>query len=167
MSGGPEIDRCPFCSKEGQEEVYDQKGWYVACHPCGARGPRAQDIAEARRLWNERPDPQRYVLGLLTEEAGEVLQHIGKALRFGLDTKDDQGRSARENLAIESGDLDAAQTIGELAGLWDGEDAATRAQLKTKRLLDPEARDSLGRRLAPDFGRRGTELLAWLEARGE
>lgn len=158
------IDRCPFCGKWGQEEFYDQAGWYVACHPCGARGPRAEGPEQARQLWNARLDPQRYALGLGVEEAGEFLQLIGKALRFGLDAPGPEGApyhsmSARQLLPVEAGDLSAAMHFGEIAGVWDSEDAAARLQIKLRKLLNPESRDAQGNRLAPDLGRRGAEMF--------
>jgi hypothetical protein len=121
------------------------------------------DPAEAVRLWNDRPDPQRYALGLITEEAGEVLQLIGKALRFGLDAPRADGECARSLLPIETGDLAAAMRFGELAQLYDGDDAATRSQIKLRKLLDPESRDDEGRRLAPYLGLRADAEFEELE----
>lgn len=156
----PELDRCPHCARWGQEELQFPDGkWRVVCHPCGAGGPAGDTAEEAGRLWNNRPDPQRYALGLLTEEAGEVLQLVGKALRFGLDAKRRDGECARTLFPIETGDLSAALRFGELAALWDADDSATRSQVKLRKLLDPSSVDDEGRRLAPDLGWRAGSLF--------
>lgn len=100
----------------------------------------------------------RYALGLLVEEMGEALQIIGKALRFGLDAPGPNvapyhGRTARQLLSIEMGDVAAAQSYGvrarilQLGGLGGIE---ARRAAKLERLLDPESVDSNGHQLAPD-----------------
>ena len=77
-------------------------------------------------------DDERYVLGLLAEECGEVVQACGKALRFGLDSPAGPGgATARQELERELGDVRAAVEFA-----------------RRPRLLDPNAMDRLGRRLA-------------------
>lgn len=72
------------------------------------------------------------------------------------------GMAARQLLPVEAGDLSAAMHFGEIAGVWDSEDAAARLQIKLRKLrklLNPESRDAQGNRLAPDLGRRGAEMF--------
>jgi NTP pyrophosphatase (non-canonical NTP hydrolase) len=101
---------------------------------------------------------ETYGLALLTEECGEVLQLIGKAGRFGLDTpgvKDpltgvvDMTVTPRTKLVEELGDLLAAVEYLSRRGVVDGFEVGRRYSVKLHRLLDPESRDNLGRRLAP------------------
>lgn len=101
---------------------------------------------------------EQYALGLLVEEPGEVLQLVGKALRFGLDTpgvKDaltgevDMSLTPRTALAKELGDVLAVIEYTLRRGVVD-RDAVNKQQFrKLGKLLDPEALDNLGRRLAP------------------
>lgn len=100
--------------------------------------------------------PETYALGLIAEEAGEVLQLVGKALRFGLDTpgvKDGNGTvlpdTPRSRLPAELGDLLAAIEFAIRHGMVDGGEVSAAYLRKLAKLLDPDARDNLGRPLAP------------------
>ena len=102
---------------------------------------------------------QAYVFGLLAEEAGEVLQLVGKALRFGLDTPGRLGPDGdvlpdtpRTLLPCELGDLLAAVEFAIHHELVDGEAVHAAYLRKLARLLDPAALDNLGRPLAPQPG---------------
>lgn len=99
-----------------------------------------------------------YALALLTEECGEVLQLIGKAGRFGLDTpgvKDprtgvvDMTMTPRTMLPKELGDVFAAVDYSVQRGVIDGSELAAAHVSKITKLLSPASRDNLGRRLAP------------------
>lgn len=95
-----------------------------------------------------------YALGLLVEEAGELAQIVGKALRFGMDAPGPNrepylGRTARQLLPIEGGDMMAALDWAEADGVIDGEALRERAFRKIERLFDPTSLDSKGGRLAP------------------
>lgn len=76
-----------YARREDAEAVHlnDEDCWTIQAY-CGP----APEAAAAG------PDATQYALGLLTEEAGEVLQTIGKALRFGLDSPGPNGRTARQ-----------------------------------------------------------------------
>ncbi|MFL6864054.1 MAG: hypothetical protein ACJ8DZ_13755 [Allosphingosinicella sp.] len=91
-----------------------------------------------------------YALGLLVEEMGEALVVIGRALRFGFDTPDGQGRTPRDGLTHELGDVRSATDYAVEAGLVSRGGVALQSDRKTRRLTDPKERDNLGRRLAPD-----------------
>jgi hypothetical protein len=101
--------------------------------------------------------PIRYALGLLVEEMGEALQLIGKALRFGIDTPGvkrldgtvDMEQTPRTMLPTELGDVAAATEYAAHCGLVSESEVASRAVSKLGKLLNPDARDNLGRRLAP------------------
>ena len=106
----------------------------------------------------EGGEVESYALGLLVEECGEVAQLVGKALRFGIDTpgvKDpltghiDMAVTPRTNLHTELGDVIAAIDFAAAAGLIDKFAVSQRAVEKFARLTNPDARDNLGRRLAP------------------
>lgn len=108
---------------------------------------------------------ERYGLALMSEEIGEViqifgnvLQVIGKAGRFGLDTPGaldpitghvDMTITPRGCLVKELGDIMAAVDYLAARGVVDGDAVLARRNDKLLRLLDPDSRDNLGRRLAP------------------
>lgn len=102
-------------------------------------------------------DVERYCLGLLVEEGGEADQLIGKALRFGIDTPGvkrldgtiDMEATPRSMLAVELGDKMAAIRFAMAHGIVDADTVAKAADAKFAKLTDPEARDNLGRPLAP------------------
>jgi hypothetical protein len=91
----------------------------------------------------------RYALGLLVEEMGEALCHIGRALRFGLDTLGQDEKTERESLARELGDAQAAIEYAVKGGVVDPFRILGQQEAKITKLLDPRAVDNLGRRLAP------------------
>lgn len=93
---------------------------------------------------------QAYALALITEEMCEAGCHIGRAQRFGLDTKGEDGVTEREGLERELGDMQASIEYAIHAGLVRGNLVRARASLKLTKLLSPDSRDNLGRRLAPD-----------------
>lgn len=100
-------------------------------------------------------DAQDYALGLLAEETSEVGVMIGKAARFGIDTPGPDaapyfGMTAREALNLEAGDVMAAIDYACTCGLLDAVAVTQQAGRKLAKLLDPESRDNLGRRLAPN-----------------
>lgn len=96
----------------------------------------------------------QYALGLMVEEMGETLKLIGKALRFGLDapgpdTPEYQGRTARQMIPTEIGDLHAAIRFAAMAGVFSMNAANEAEQRKITKLLDPKSLDANGNRLAP------------------
>lgn len=113
----------------------------------------------------QQPSAEDYGLSLLTEEIGEsialfglILQIIGKAGRFGIDTPGvrdplsgavDMSITPRTKLQEELGDVIAA--IGYLGdrGVIDLAQVDARAIKKLTKLLNPDSKDNLGRRLAP------------------
>lgn len=108
-------------------------------------------------LFGERT-PEAYGLGLLCEEMGEVLQLIGKARRFGMDTpgiKDpltgqiDMEATPRTLLPKEGGDVMAALDYLQCRGVLTKEALQKHRLAKLHKLLDPDSKDNLGRRLAP------------------
>ena len=94
-------------------------------------------------------DLEQYALGLLVEEAGEVLQLGGNSLRFGIDSPRNDGTTARQLLPTELGDLMAAITYLAARGLVDMDDVVRACNYKLEKLNNPAAVDNLGRRLAP------------------
>lgn len=116
-------------------------------------------------ITDHTPSPERYGLALVTEEIGEViqilgnlLQVVGKAGRFGLDTPGvldpitghvDLTITPRQCLVKELGDVMAAVDYMAARGVVDGDAVLARRNDKLLRLLDPDSRDNLGRRLAP------------------
>lgn len=92
----------------------------------------------------------RYALGLLVEEMGECLCHIGRALRFGLDTLGGDEVSERDGLSRELGDVGAAVDFAQRCGIVDRHAVSEQMFRKRDKLLDPKARNNFGGRLAPD-----------------
>jgi hypothetical protein len=108
---------------------------------------------------------ENYGPALLTEEIGElvqvlgnVLQLIGKAGRFGMDTPGmrdaltgivDMTITPRTKLVEESGDLLAAIEYLCHRDILDMDAVYKRRGAKLRKLLDPDSLDNLGRRLAP------------------
>lgn len=95
-----------------------------------------------------------YARGLLGEEASEIGVALGKAQRFGLDTPGPEtppylGMTARQMVELECGDMLAAIEWAIRAGLIHGGAVNDRKRWKLAKLLNPESRDNLGRRLAP------------------
>ena len=100
---------------------------------------------------------EHYALGLLSEEFGESLQWIGKALRFGIDvtglkdpvTGQITEHTARSELPKELGDVLAAIVYAGKRKVVDDEVVGNSFRKKLKRLLDPDSKDSHGGKLAP------------------
>lgn len=100
---------------------------------------------------------QVYCIGLLVEEAGEVNQLLGKALRFGIDSPGirrldgsiDMEKTARTMLPVELGDLLAAIDFARDHGLFNDAEMWRAYKRKYDKLCDESARDNLGRPLAP------------------
>lgn len=91
-----------------------------------------------------------YALGLIAEEMAEVIQVVGKWLRFGPDHASKAGKTARRNLPREAGDALAALEYAAADGLLRYGEMATFAMQKSRRLYDPESLDDQGNRLAPE-----------------
>lgn len=93
---------------------------------------------------------ERYALGLLAEECGEVQQAVGKALRFSADEPAGPGGiTPRQEIERELGDVIAAIRYAGIRGVVDYAIVIERANAKYARLMDPDSKDALGRRLAP------------------
>lgn len=95
-----------------------------------------------------------YALGLLVEEMGEAQAIIGKALRFGLDSKappeyPGAGLSNRDLMELELGDVSAAQRWADLDGVIRLGAVDDRRDSKLNKLTIGNYRDGLGRLLAP------------------
>jgi NTP pyrophosphatase (non-canonical NTP hydrolase) len=114
-------------------------------------------------LIESKVDPIEYAQGLLGEEMGEVAALLGKARRFGLDTPGPDcapyfGMTAREGIEFEIGDVLAAVDYAVMAGLLNREFIEEQRRRKLAKLLDPEKRDNLGRRLAPALRAQSQEV---------
>lgn len=94
----------------------------------------------------------RYALGLIVEEMGEALCHIGRALRFGLDTLGQDGEFERTNLGKELGDVRASIDFAGMNKVIDMDATFFQRSKKLSKLTDPNETDNLGRRLAPLSG---------------
>jgi hypothetical protein len=95
-----------------------------------------------------------YALGLMVEEMGEASAMIGKALRFGLDTPGPQaepycGRTARDGLELELGDVAASHRWADLDGVIRLGAVDDRRDSKLRKLTISGQTDNLGRPLAP------------------
>jgi len=91
-----------------------------------------------------------YAIGLLTEEAGEINQMVGKWIRFGPDhARAKDGLTSRKGLSLEVGDILAAIEYGLSAGILDKDIVATQHVAKLTKLLDENSKDDQGNRLAP------------------
>lgn len=105
-------------------------------------------------MQNDQSYVERYCLGLLVEEIGEALCHVGRAYRFGYDTpefKSENGTdvSAQELLHKELGDVQAAIHFASMHRLIDPNKVAWYSYRKTLKLYDESKKDNLGRPLAP------------------
>jgi NTP pyrophosphatase (non-canonical NTP hydrolase) len=99
-------------------------------------------------------DTERYCLGLIAEECGEVIQLVGKALRFGLDEPGNilapyYGATARELLHKELGDVMAAIMFATEQNMIDEERLLDSGEEKYIKLINPDSKDANGNRLAP------------------
>lgn len=60
-----ECQPCPFCGNAGEKDHWAQtildgmKGMvhHVTCNQCGCDGPPSSSLANAVRMWNDRPGP--------------------------------------------------------------------------------------------------------------
>lgn len=150
------ITRCPYCDS-----------WSFQYYPLTLT---KQQIKPVFGIVNPMSDPTHttvnsYGPALLTEEIGEiiivlgsVLQLIGKAGRFGMDTPGvrdpltgivDMTVTPRTKLVEETGDLIAAVDYLCQRGILDIDAVYKRRAHKLRKLLDPNSRDNLGKRLAP------------------
>ena len=96
---------------------------------------------------------EQYALSLVTSECGELLAAIGRAGRFGLDTPPtkDFPIFEKDRILEEMGDVLAAIEYYALrcGSIGDYYRICGYAAAKGKKLLDPNSKDNLGRRLAP------------------
>lgn len=90
-----------------------------------------------------------YALGLMAEEMGEVIQLIGKGLRFGMDAPRADGQTARMMLPLEMGDASAAIDFVCMDGIAPFHAVIAQREAKKAKLLNPDSRDDEGKRLAP------------------
>lgn len=86
-----------------------------------------------------------YVHGLLNEEAGEICQEVGKALRFGMDTRSPMdgryaGTTPRERLYNEAADMEAAVIFAKECGFTGSPSYQARVEEKLRRHRDPDFR---------------------------
>jgi hypothetical protein len=121
--------------------------------------PLVRDVPAEIYIFDEplEDDAETYCLGLLTEESGEISQMVGKAFRFGLHTP---GRKAPDGtvdmqitpfteLSRECGDMLAAIEFSTRHGIIHGDVVGEQYEKKLAKLLDLDAKDNLGRPLAP------------------
>lgn len=98
-------------------------------------------------------DPDAYALATIGEEANEVSVLVHKAARFGADSPmrraTPDGETARDLIAKECGDVQAAIEFGIQKGSINGAIVTRAYRDKLRLLLDPTATDNLGRPLAP------------------
>lgn len=53
------LARCPFCGCREQIEASNgHQSHFIFCDGCGAEGPAAENIGEAREKWNTRAKPE-------------------------------------------------------------------------------------------------------------
>lgn len=151
------------CTKHG---LY---GGDVFCPECGSTGR----IAELASDCDDGAPPdskvsvEQYAQGLLGEESSEIGQALGKAARFGIDTPGPKaapyfGGTARQMLEHECGDMLAAIEWATLAGLISAGAVEGQRQRKLHKLLNPDSKDNLGRRLAPAI-----PAGSWIRSNGE
>jgi hypothetical protein len=126
----------------------------VGPHECSVRKVTDPMTTPSPKLKDDAVERVNYCLGLLAEEMAEATAMIGKALRFGIDTPGPpappySGESARQNLEVELGDAMAAIHFAARHGVVDLGRIVDRSNAKIEKLLNPDSRDNLGRRLAP------------------
>ena len=92
-------------------------------------------------------DREMYALGLLLEEMGEAMQHLGRAFRFGIDSPNGDETTPRSQLSLEVGDVLAAIAYATGVGLLDPKVTERRQVEKLAKLRT--LKDNLGRPLAP------------------
>jgi Lar family restriction alleviation protein len=83
----PDLLPCPFCGSTNVGEPLRRRPLQVACIDCGAEGPEAHTVDEARTMWNTHattltpglPEGWEWVEGSTTEAqsaAGDFGVHI-------------------------------------------------------------------------------------------
>jgi len=96
---------------------------------------------------------EKYALALISEEASEVAKEASKSIRFGLNSPSNSDDiSAKKKLLNEIGDFLAAIQYALKRNIITDEDIEYINKVETEKLnklLDPESKDNLGRRLAP------------------
>lgn len=98
-------------------------------------------------------NPIKYGRALLAEESSEIIKMAMKAERFGPHHARRDGLTAQRGLEMEIGDVLAAIDYLAAAGGIDMENVFEQHLTKIRRLLDDDATDDEGRRLAPDLGK--------------
>lgn len=105
---------------------------------------------------DDNRDPLNYAWNLIGEECAETASIAFRGNRFGRETPSFRTvtggvapSTPLSHLHLELGDVLAAIRYGVKRGLIDNGLLLFHAQAKIARLLDPNAVDNLGRRLAP------------------
>lgn len=95
---------------------------------------------------------QRYCIGLLGEEASEIAVEASRGARFGYDTPASVSppESVVEAITRECGDVLAAIEFACRHKVLDRNNVIEAARTKLRKLLDPDRRDYIDRRLAPE-----------------
>jgi hypothetical protein len=133
--------RLPDPSDEAVRLAYDA-GWWIA---------REERDGVAPPPYVSPIDSEEYARGLLCEEMGEALTFVGSGIRFGGDTpgRGTGAKTPRQALARELGDVLAAVEYACRAGLVSRDEVTRGREAKIGKLLNPDSKDNLGRRLAP------------------
>ena len=79
-------------------------------------------------------EKEREILGILQEECAEVIQSVSKCVRFGIDNEHKSGKTQRENLSMEVGDLVCMIGLMIEAGLVKEEDINRARDEKIEKL---------------------------------
>jgi len=79
-------------------------------------------------------EKEREILGITQEECAEVIQAISKCVRFGIDNEHKSGKTQRENLSMEVGDLVCMIGLMIEAGLVKEEDINRARDEKIEKL---------------------------------
>jgi hypothetical protein len=113
------------------------------------RYARTKGIGRADRVPSRWQEAQPLTgNALLTKAVGTLLEAVGKAGRFGLDSPDGPGTDATARDRLRHAMIEA-----EAAALYCDRTMTCkiieRASRKLAKLLNPDSRDLLGRRLAP------------------
>ena len=79
-------------------------------------------------------EKEREILGITQEECAEVIQAVSKCVRFGIDNEHKSGKTQRENLSMEVGDLVCMIGLMIEAGLVKEEDINLARDEKIEKL---------------------------------
>jgi NTP pyrophosphatase (non-canonical NTP hydrolase) len=79
-------------------------------------------------------EKEREILGITQEECAEVIQAVSKCVRFGIDNEHKSGKTQRENLSMEVGDLVCMIGLMIEAGLVKEEDINRARDEKIEKL---------------------------------